>query len=57
MSNSTKKSIADKEAASSHHVAEERHPGHARNAGVGPGARDERARQLEAEVKQRAKKK
>jgi hypothetical protein len=51
MANSTNKAIADKEAASSHHVDERSHPGHR-----GEG-RDERARKLEREVKRDAKKK
>jgi hypothetical protein len=58
MSNSTNKSIADKEAAKTHHVSEPNHPGHAkRHSGHGPDARDERARDLEREVKRNAKKK
>jgi hypothetical protein len=58
MSNSTNKSIADHEAVKSHHVEESSHPGHLdREPGTGPAARDNRARQLEVEVKQRAKKK
>ena len=57
MSNSTNKSIADQESVKSHHVDEASHPGHARGKGVGPNARDERGRKLEAEVKQRAKRK
>jgi hypothetical protein len=51
MSNSTNKSIADKEAASTHHVAERSHPGHQTE------GKDERARQLEREVRRNAKKK
>ncbi len=51
MSNSTNKAIADKEAASSHHIAEREHPGHQTK------GKDERARKLEVEVRQRAKKK
>ncbi len=58
MSNSTNKSIADKEAAKTHHVSEQSHPGHGpRGSGHGPEARDERARALEREVKRSAKKK
>ncbi|HET7710809.1 MAG TPA: hypothetical protein VFL80_02665 [Thermoanaerobaculia bacterium] len=53
MSNSTNKSIADKEAASTHHVAEGSHPGHRR----GEGEPDRRARELEREAKRNAKKK
>jgi hypothetical protein len=51
MSNSTNKAIADKEAASSHHVDERSHPGHQTE------GKDERARKLEVEVKRNAKKK
>jgi hypothetical protein len=58
VSNSTNKSIADKEAAKTHHVDEPSHPGHQkRHSGHGPGARDERGRELEREVKRSAKKK
>lgn len=59
MSNSTNKSIADHEAVTTHHVAEGSHPEHAVKGEAlhGPGARDDRARKLDAEVQQRAKKK
>lgn len=58
MSNRTNKSIADTEAAKTHHVDEPSHPGHAkRHSGFGPEARDERGRALEREAKQNAKKK
>jgi hypothetical protein len=55
---STNKSIADREASKSHHVAERSRPEHSAKgkASHGPEARDARGRHLEREVAKESKK-